>query len=266
MSDEALKFKKSNPNLNYKKMSLAELQKLPKHNGVINFKITKTSFLMLNILNDDSSIVKYFWKDSHDLSPLDLWYELSLEEGAFIDVGSHTGLYTLTSIKANSKNSVISIEPYFMNMARLITNLRLNNISENVITILSAASNYSGKTNFNVSTDKSYLSKGGRIDKNGKEIDVYRLDDILLGKIQKPLRAIKIDTEGEDYNVLIGCKKLIEKYKPKIIIEVREENKKDIQDFLKKNNYRIFNISNLTQEIDLDEITIDNISNIFALV
>ena len=31
-------FKKNNPNLNYKKMSLEEFQKLPVHSGIINFK------------------------------------------------------------------------------------------------------------------------------------------------------------------------------------------------------------------------------------
>ena len=69
------------------------------HNGVINFKITETSFLMLNILNDDSSVVKYL-KDEHDLKSLNLWYDISKENGTFIDVGAHTGLYTLTSIKS----------------------------------------------------------------------------------------------------------------------------------------------------------------------
>ena len=51
MSDEAIKFKLNNPNLKYTIMSLEELQRLPVHNGIINFKITDTSFLMLNILN-----------------------------------------------------------------------------------------------------------------------------------------------------------------------------------------------------------------------
>ena len=107
MSEEAIKFKKNNPNLNYKKMSLEEFQKLPVHSGIINFKITETSFLMLNILNDDSSVVKFFWKNEHDLISLNVWYNISKEIGTFIDVGAHTGLYSLTSIKANKENILI---------------------------------------------------------------------------------------------------------------------------------------------------------------
>lgn len=264
MSNEALKFKNSNPHLNFKKMSLTELQKLPVHNGIIDFKITKTSFLMLNVLNDDSSIVKYFWQDSHDLLCLDLWYELSLNEGTFIDVGAHTGLYSLTSLKANKTNEVVCIEPHFMNLSRLITNLRLNGLTKNSKTILGAASNFTGDTKFNILTEKSYLSKGGKIDEKGFDVKVYSLDDLYYSKLEKPLQAIKIDTEGEDYNVLLGSEKLIRDFRPKIIIEVREENKFEIQSFFSKYNYKIFNISDLINDIDLRKIEINNIINVFA--
>ena len=111
MSQEAFKFKSSNQNLNFKRMSLAELQKLPVHNGLINFKISETSFLILNILNDDSSAVKYFWKDSHDLESLNLWYNITKKRGTYLDVGAHTGLYTLTAMKANRENNVLCFEP-----------------------------------------------------------------------------------------------------------------------------------------------------------
>ena len=112
MSDEAINFKKANQNLDYKKMGLDELNKLPPLHGIIDFKITKTSFKMLSIFNDDASIVKYFWHGSFDLISLDLWYEISKEEGIYIDVGAHTGLYTMTSLKSNKLNNIISVEPY----------------------------------------------------------------------------------------------------------------------------------------------------------
>ncbi len=264
MSLEAIRFKKSNPNLNYKDMALSDLQKLPVHNGIIDFKITKISFLMLNVLNDDSSVTKYFWKDSHDLVSLDLWYEISTEKGTFIDVGAHTGLYSLVSLKANKENNVICFEPHFLNMARLITNLRLNGLTKNISTILAAASNFTGKTKFKILTEKSYLSKGGKIDREGTQVDVFALDDLFFGKLQKPLRAIKIDTEGEDYKVLLGSEKLISKYKPKIIIEVRDENKLNVSKFLKKYDYKFFDVLDLKKEIQIENIKIDDMINIFA--
>ena len=40
MQINPVEFKNKNPNLNYKAMSLAELNKLPTHTGIINFKIS----------------------------------------------------------------------------------------------------------------------------------------------------------------------------------------------------------------------------------
>ena len=90
------------------------------------------------------------------------------------------------------------------------------------------------------------------------------MDDLYYSKLEKPLQAIKIDTEGEDYNVLLGSEKLIRDFRPKIIIEVREENKFEIQSFFSKYNYKIFNISDLINDIDLRKIEINNIINVFA--
>ena len=144
MTQEAINFKKNNSNLDFKKMSLNELNALPHHIGILDFKISKASFKILNILNDDSSAVKFFWKDSHDTASLDLWYDISKEEGLYIDVGAHTGLYTLTSLISNPSNKLISIEPLYVNLSRLLTNLRLNNLHRQVSPHLLAVSNFIG--------------------------------------------------------------------------------------------------------------------------
>ena len=207
MSDEAINFKKENQNLDYNNMGLDELNKLPSHLGVIDFKITKTSFKMLNIFNDDASAVKYFWHGSFDLTSLDLWYELSKKEGIYIDIGAHTGLYTMTSLQSNPLNNVISIEPYYLNTARLITNLRLNGMKKNVQTFLSAVSNSDSFQKFNLETQKSHLSKGGKIDNVGEPVKTVKLDSLDFKKSEKKIKGIKIDTEvnvSEWDNVLTG--------------------------------------------------------------
>ena len=264
MSKEAIEYKSLHKDINFENLSLAELNKLPSHNGVYDFKISKTSFLMLNIINDDSSVVKHFWKGSHDLEELDLWFEISKNEGVFIDVGAHTGLYTITSLKANPKNNVFCFEPYFMNLSRLTTNLRLNGIFKNVSSVLGAASNFDGKSKFKIATERSYMSKGGMLSEEGEDINVYKLDTLLFKKFEKKLNAIKIDTEGEDLNVLLGAENLIKEYKPKIIIEVREENKLDIVNFLKSNSYKIYNIKDLNNEFNFEENKIENVINLYA--
>ena len=264
MSQEAINFKKKNTNIDYKNMSLAELNKLPQYNGVIEFKISKTSFLILNIYNDDSSAVKFFWYGSHDLKSLNLWYEISKEEGIYIDVGAHTGLYTMTAIRSNPKNNIIAIEPFYLNMARLISNLRLNIMKKSTTPKLLAASNFDGRSKFSINTEYSYLSKGGKIDNEGFSIETIKLDSLKFDNIKHKVRGIKIDTEGEDLNVLLGAENIIKKFKPKIIIEVRNENKLKIQEFLHKYNYNFFNISNDQENINLNDVDIKNVLNILA--
>ena len=264
MSQEAINFKQENINLNYRNMSLAELNKLPSYNGVIEFKITKASFLILNIFNDDSSAVKYFWYGSHDLESLNLWYEISKEEGIYVDVGAHTGLYTMTSIRSNPLNNIVVIEPFYLNMARLITNLRLNRMQENANVKPVAVSNFDGLSKFKINTEYSYLSKGGKIDNDGIPVETIKLDSLKFDNIKKKVRGIKIDTEGEDLNVLLGAQNLIKAYKPKIIIEIRNENKLKIQEFFNKLNYNLFDISNMQNNINLNDLNVKNVMNIFA--
>lgn len=266
MSVQATKYKEKNSGIDFKKLDLAALNKLPNHLGILNFKITKTSFLILNIFNDDSSAVKYFWHGSHDLESLDLWFDISREEGTYIDVGAHTGLYSITSLKSNSNNQVLSIEPFYLNMSRLITNLRLNNLLRNIETKIMAASDKDGysKFDFNLGSHFSYLPKGGKIDDRGEKIKIGKIDTLVNESKINKIKGIKIDTEGEDLKVLLGAKKTIETYRPKIIIEVREENKKEIQKFFSNLDYEIFNVANIKDIINLNDLEIKGISNIFA--
>ena len=58
--------------------------------------------------------------------------------------------------------------------------------------------------------------------------------------------------------------KLIINYRPKIIVEVREQNKIDINNFFNENNYRLYDVLDLSTQINLTDYSINNISNIFA--
>ena len=262
MSEEAINFKKENK-LNYKDMKLSELLNLPAYNGVIDFKISKTSFKILNIFNDDSSAVKFFWHGSHDIVSLDLWYEICRDQGIYIDVGAHTGLYTITATKSNSLNKLVSIEPLYINLARLLTNLRLNKIKNPVNPYLFAVSDFNGISKFINNEDPSYLSKGGRIGNEGFPIQTVKLDSLKLNRDEK-IKGIKIDAEGEDYKILIGANNLIKLHKPNIIIEVRDKNKIEIYDFFNEHNYSVADVSDPNKKIDLNKLKITNVLNIFA--
>ena len=58
MTEEAINFKKNNSNLDFKKMSLNELNALPHHIGILDFKISKASFKILNIHSYKKKVYK----------------------------------------------------------------------------------------------------------------------------------------------------------------------------------------------------------------
>lgn len=264
MTKEAEIFKSKN-NFNYEKLSIKDFNNFPALSGIYNFSAGKHKFDLICIKNDDTSVVSYFWKGHFDKAGLSLWSKITESEGIFIDVGSHTGLYTMVGLLSNPKNFLISIEPSYINLGRMISNLRLNNLFKNNSQFLGAASDYSGEGLFMTHHDKTFMSKGGRISTSGEKINIIRLDDISISG-NKEISGIKIDTEGEDYKVLLGSENIIKTFKPHIIIEVRETNKIDVFKFLSRFNYKFYIILDKIIPVDLLNLKIDIIANIYASV
>lgn len=265
MTKEAYNFKEKNI-LDYNKMEMKNFNELPLLSGVYPFNTKYFSFDLICIKNDDSSVVNFFWKGHHDTKSLDLWGEITKEKGLYIDVGAHTGLYTIVGLLSNPGNVVFSIEPSFLNMGRLISNLRLNGLFQNNLRFLGAVSKVSGQGFFKLHQDFSFMSKGGLLSEKGERVNIIKLDDIQINGENKFIRGLKIDTEGEDYNVLLGAENLIKNFKPQIIIEVRNENKEKIQDFLKLFNYKFYLVEDIKTPINLKELDISNVENIYAKV
>ena len=264
MTQEAEKFKLENK-INYNSLGLQDFNKFPLLSGIYKFSTGKFDFDLICIRNDDSSVVDHFWKGKKNVPDLNLWGEITKPKGIFIDVGSHTGLYTIVGLLSNPDNFLISIEPSYLNVGRMMSNLRLNNLFKNHVKILGAASNITGVKNFSFHSDPSYMSKGGKISEKGENINVLKLDDITINDTRK-VRGLKIDTEGEDYKVLLGAKNIITKNLPDIIIEVREDNKILIKDFLIFFGYKFFLISDTLKEINMVKLKINESINIFATV
>ncbi len=264
MTIEAKNFKNKNK-LDYSKLSMKDFNKFPLLSGIYKFSSGNLKFYLLCVQNDDTSVVEHFWKEHKNYHDLNLWDNITKEEGIYIDVGSHTGLYTIVGLKANSNNFVISIEPSYLNVARMMSNLRLNGLVKNHAKILAAASDITGVKNFLFHPDLSFMSKGGKISENGEKVSVIKLDDLSL-KDDRKVKGIKIDTEGEDYKVLLGAKNIIENNLPDIIIETREENKLLIREFLINLGYKFFLVSDKIVETNVFDLQINESTNIYASV
>lgn len=185
-----------------------------------------------------------------------LWKSLCKDTDLVIDVGAHTGLYTLEAYRAGAKQ-VLSLEPYHMNYARLVMNLRHEGFSPEGA-VLCAAGDENGLSRFSVNTPHYYCSTGGYLsgEKDGVTqyaVEVRSLDTLLHADLHSRVRAVKIDTENHGVRVLRGMSGLLS-YKPDLILECTESG---LDEMLKPLGYQFFKINEKTGLEPVDGLTPD---------
>ena len=219
---------------------LNELQKLPVISGVIDLKFNNFDFKMLNINNDDGVVLKYFWRNEYEPLSLSLWYEITRDNAYCLDIGAHSGIYSIVGNLNKKENDIISIEPYYLNFARMLMNLRLNNFSVQNCFLL-AMSDLVGVGTLKINTSSHYLTQGAKLDSTGKfKINKQLIDNL---NFDKKVKGLKIDTEGHEFEILKGGIKTIEKYLPDIIFEIHENGLEKCFKFLRKFNYKYYLIN-----------------------
>ncbi|SVE42985.1 uncharacterized protein METZ01_LOCUS495839, partial [marine metagenome] len=118
-----------------------------------------------------------------------------------IDIGANYGFITMIMAKAVGIDGNV----YSYESDPMIYPILLNNINDNNINNICSTENY-------------FIS-------NNKMNNKKTVDDLLLIK-SKSIKLIKIDTDGSDYNCLLGAEKLIHRDMPIIIIEMNENAQK----------------------------------------
>jgi FkbM family methyltransferase len=141
-----------------------------------------------------------------------------------VDVGANIGYYTiLLASKVGKKGKVFAFEPDKTNFEILEKNIKANNL-ENVVAINAAVGSSNGekilyKSEENLGDHKLYETPLGYaaspLDK-GEKIKIIKLDDFFKNP---KIDLIKIDTQGWEPEVILGAKKIIEKWKPIIFTE-----------------------------------------------
>lgn len=230
---------------NYDNFTLQDLKKLPILNGLVELSFKNKLFYMINIENDDAVPLKYLWRNKYENFSLKLWYDMTREDGFFFDVGAHTGIYSIIGSLDKNENNIISIEAFYINYSRLLSNLRLNKIQPDKC-FLAAASNSEGvdkfkaKTLFNHSTGGK-LSEEGALSVNKIKIDNFKLDKRICG--------MKIDTEGHELEVLKGGIVLIEKDKPDILFEINENCFDKCLEILQSCGYKFYFVDEINEKL-----------------
>lgn len=184
-----------------------------------------------------------------------------------LDIGANIGEVSMNlAKKVGNKGAVHSFEPHPTNFSRLKDNLEMNSFT-NISINQFGLGNAEGKCFI---TQVDLHNKGmNRIRKEAGEysVELSTIDQYMLVNNISRVDLIKIDTEGFEFNILIGGKKTLSEKKPILFIELddrnlREQNSSAMQlvNELWSYNYSIFNCYDLqliTPETDLHNCQMD---------
>ena len=131
---------------------------------------------------------------------------------AVVDVGANIGYYTLLAAGlVGARGLVYAFEPETRNYQDLVSNIELNDLDNFMIKPARlAVSSMDGLASLYVSTTESgehSLIKGRTKNTIEQVVECVKLDNYLS---RTPIDFIKIDTEGNEYDVLMGMRKLVQ--------------------------------------------------------
>jgi len=157
-----------------------------------------------------------------------LYLKKNLKEGdVFIDAGANVGSYTLIAAKqVGSTGRVFAFEPAGEIYNMLYENITLNgyqNVKAEKKALLDKNTTIdlflANKINLGMSSIYHHDTESGGVEK----VVAVRLDDYVNNQNINRIDLIKIDVEGSEMYALKGMQQTLEKHKPKILIELKEE-------------------------------------------
>ena len=204
-------------------------------------------FKMLCANNDCAISRRFFWNNCYERITLEVWTALcqKINNKIILDIGAHTGVYSLSAAKSNKSNLVLSFEPFFMNYARMSTNFKINDLNPNNL-FMFAVGDSNKNNNLKINTNIHYLSSGGSIVGEGNyelPIQEISLDAFIKKEDKSKVSLIKIDVEGYEPSVLIGAAEVINSSLPLIFFECNQEHVADYFNSEISLNYDFFEIN-----------------------
>jgi len=218
-----------------------------------------------------------FWKGSYSTSQLRFLNKVLKSDMVFIDIGANHGEFTLFVAKRVPKGKVIAFEPVSKLYKKLQENIAINNL-QNIETyqigigskkeklkIYTQAEKFiDGSINDGLPTLHPHLKRNMFLE----EIEVDTLDNVIGDKVDR-VDMIKIDIEGNELFALQGMTRILQKYRPTLLIEINKEmfenagyKVMDVFSFLSSYSYTFYRISDdgsINRLVNFNNIIFDNI-------
>ncbi len=183
------------------------------------------------------------------------------DDAVIFDVGANVGIMSLHFAKKVQNGKVYAFEPTHFAWKKLKRNLSLNQHFSKVIQLIQTFVSSeekkqseikafsSWKINKEVGSEQHPVHGGKAMSTEG--VPTTTIDEFVKEQQIDRLDFIKIDTDGHEFDVLLGARKAIERFKPQIIFElgqyVMEERGigfVDYESFFSELNYTLSNAAN----------------------
>ena len=143
-----------------------------------------------------------------------------------IEIGSNIGTHTVPLAKHVLNGGLVyAIEPQSQNYKLLSNNIKDNKI-KNVKILKLAISSKQGEAYMNIFNENLKNNYGDskifeNNFQNSEGVIVKTLDQLFYddNKEKKPIKLIKCDAQGQELNIILGAKKIIDIYKPFLYLE-----------------------------------------------
>jgi len=182
---------------------------------------------------------------------LQLFVVLAEKSETILDIGAHTGLFSVLASTVNPKASIYAFEPYYINAERFKKNITINKI-QNVQLFEAAMGENEGETSLAIPKDRTstYVSS---LSKDFSEsmypnlawenipVKVMTIDTF-ANMLSKPIDLIKCDVETFEMAVFKGAKNTIKSHRPTFFFEcfLDEERKQFFNQILTDYGYYVY--------------------------
>ena len=197
---------------------------------LINLNIKGLHFSIFTSCEDDHFHSAFFKKlQNWEVKPIATWIDLIEENSTVIDVGAYLGVYSILAIRAGAGYAV-AYEPNIRTLSKLKKNIELNGFLDKSLVREVALSDVDGTSLLLVPKNREY-SSGAQLANSSisrtvsnwqtlSSVQTVTLDADLNNMHIEKISVIKIDTEGYEYEVLIGARKILRKFQPSVLVEV----------------------------------------------
>jgi FkbM family methyltransferase len=161
----------------------------------------------------------------------------------FVDVGANVGLYTIWCIEVGAE--VIALEPSRIARERLLSNLKLNGYSAEIVPAAVGETEGTLRLTTQLDNQNHLVLSSDSNEVESEEVPVLTLDG-LVG--ERTIDGLKVDVEGAELLVMKGAERLLAEQRIKLIqlewnessLDLLKQDRTPLAELLSSHGYALF--------------------------